>query len=101
MMMIAIAVAAAKEATCDRSSPRPITTTAMPSERMPRIEMLRASANRLPKVRKPFSETLKTTIRMTHITSTAVVWLGLRKRAACPTGGMSDPPCSRNRWDQR
>ena len=62
---------------------------------MPRIEMLRASANRLPRLRKPFSETLKTTIRMTHIANTAVVWLGLRQRAASPTGGMSGPPLFR------
>ena len=56
--------------------------------------MLRASVNRLPTVRKPFSDTLKTTIRTTHITNTAVVWLGLSERAASPTWAMFASPTS-------
>src|SRR6202795_1124330 len=71
--MIAIAVDAAKEATCERSRPRPITTTAMPSARMPRIEILRARAKKFPRLRKPFKKTEKRTIRIAHMAKTAHV----------------------------
>ena len=51
------------------------------------MEMLRASANKLPTVMNPFSATLKTTTRTTHIAKTAMVWLGLRK---CDRDGSPD-----------
>src|SRR5580704_8411221 len=82
--MIAIAVDAAKEATCERSRPRPITTTAMPRARIPRIEMLRARAKKFPRLRKPLRKTEKRTIRIAHIAKTASVWVGFRACAADP-----------------
>src|SRR5258708_36158439 len=82
--MIAIAVDAAKEATWERSRPRPITTTAMPSARMPRIEMLRARAKKFPRLRKPLRKTEKRTIRIAHMAKTASVWVGFRACAADP-----------------
>src|SRR5258708_6303910 len=83
--MIAIAVDAAKEATWERSRPRPITTTAMPRARMPRIEILRARAKKFPRLRKPLRKTEKRTIRIAHMAKTARVWVGFR---AC----VADPP---------
>src|SRR5271154_3138977 len=91
--MIATAVETASEATWERSRPRPMTTTAMPRARMPRMEMLRASANRLPTVMNPFSATLNTKTRTTHIAKTAIVWLGLRKRHRAESADISLPCC--------
>ena len=48
-------------ATIARSMPRPITTSPMPSPKIPRIETLRTSAIRLPGVRKLCSVSEKTT----------------------------------------
>src|SRR5271168_1483895 len=91
--MIATAVETASEATWERSRPRPMTTTAMPRARMPRMEMLRASANRLPTVMNPFSATLNTKTRTRHIAKTAIVWLGLRKRHRAESADISLPCC--------
>src|SRR3984957_860963 len=82
--MIAMAVDAAKEATCERSRPRPITTMAMPSARMPRIEILRVRAKKFPRLKKPLRKTEKRTIRIAHIAKTASVWVGFRACAADP-----------------
>jgi hypothetical protein len=53
-----------------RSIPRPITTMAMPTPRMPSVETLRTRATMLPELRKPLSVREKTQNRATEIRRT-------------------------------
>jgi hypothetical protein len=53
-----------------RSMPRPMTTTAMPTPRMPKVETLRTNVRRLPELRKPLSANEKMQNKAKAIKST-------------------------------
>src|SRR5688500_1089840 len=60
--------------TSDRSRPRPTTTMAMPTARMPSTEELRAASSRLPVVKKPSSAAENPAIRTRTTPATMYPW---------------------------
>jgi hypothetical protein len=65
----------ASTATCDKSSPRPITTTVIPTPRIPSTDTLRTRVEILANVKKPRIKIPHTTKMTIVVANTSVSWL--------------------------
>src|ERR1700722_4417860 len=81
MSAVAVPAETSAIAICDRSMPLPIMTTAIPSAKMPRIEMLRSSAIKLPQMAKPGSAIAKTTTMANAKSRITCSWVILPSRS--------------------